>query len=173
MREGSGRAVYIRRARSGGFSLIELLISILLLSITVAAITTLWNFSRRVTERSRDWAEYYVVARQEAERSKGTLFKSLFIATGNIYSSGNNPLRVDYDQRGYLLATNLASGAAPTANAYYRVISTYSLVATGAETENTRKLGIQKIQVYRKISDSAFEQTPVYETCVYYSSPGV
>jgi type II secretory pathway pseudopilin PulG len=170
---GRGESAPARRVRRGAFSLVELLVAVLLLSISVAAITTLWNFSRKVTERSRDWAEYYVVARQEAERGKNTLFKQLFISSGNIYSSGNNPHRTDYDQKGLLLATNLAAGAAVTANAYYRVVSTYSLVATGAETDNTRKLGVQKIQVYRKSTATAFEGTPIYQTCVFYSSPGV
>jgi prepilin-type N-terminal cleavage/methylation domain-containing protein len=163
-----------RRAPAGtAFTLIELLVAVALLSIMMIAMTRLYILARNVTERSRDWSEYYAIARQETERSKGTLFDSLFIATNNVYSSANNPLRADYDEKGILLATNLASNAAPTSGAYYRAVSTYSLVSTGTETLGSRKLGIQVIQVYRKATSSTFDGTAVFQTTVFYTAPGV
>lgn len=160
-------------SRRSAFTLIEVLVAVILLTLMMLAITRLYALSRSVTERSRDWAEYYAITRQEAERSKATTFNGLFIAAGNVYSSANNPLRTDYDERGNLLATNLAANASPTNGAYYRAVSTYALVSTGTETLAARKLGVQVIQVYRKSTATAFEGSPVFQTTVFHTAPGV
>src|SRR5438552_578480 len=104
--------VRLKQRERQAFTLIEILISVLLLSLSLAAMASLWGFSRKITERSRDTAEYFAIARQEIERDKLTGFQGLFTATGNVYVSSNNPRRSDYDPKGTLLATNLAAGAA-------------------------------------------------------------
>ena len=137
--------------------------------MSIAAITRLWAVSRTQTERSRDWGETYAVARQEVERDKAIQFKFLFTAPGN--RTGTS-LISDYNQNGARLATGLVSGAARTTGAMYRAISTYSLVATGTETDNTRKLGVISISVF-KWQGTAFSTTPDFRTAVFYTSPGV
>jgi len=161
---------------SNGITLVEILVGALLLSMSVAALTQLWGVSRRTTERSRDAAEVYVVARQEAERDKAILFKYLFVASGNVTGMTR---RTDYTEKGEVLATGLAANAAPTdlagppaVKTFYRAESVYSLVATGTETLNNHKLGVQKIRVYRR-DGAGFVVTAVYETTVFYTAPGV
>jgi prepilin-type N-terminal cleavage/methylation domain-containing protein len=159
-----------RRTRtSRGFSLIEVLIAVLLLSMSMAAIVRLWSISRSVTERSRDWGEYYAVARQEVERDKSYQFKVLYIT-----ESRNGTSRIsDYDESGRLLTIGLAAATAPTTGAYYRAYSTYSLVSTGFDTEDTRKLGIQVVKIYRKNGTVFDTGTAIYQTTAFYSVAGI
>ncbi|MGC4047854.1 MAG: prepilin-type N-terminal cleavage/methylation domain-containing protein [Armatimonas sp.] len=154
-----------------GFTLIETLVAALLLSLSIAAMVTLWGLGRRLTEQSRDMAEHIAVARQEAERDKALLYNGVFInSTGNY--TAHNPQRTDYTATGQVLATNLAANAAATTGAYYRAVSTYTIVTTGSETDPKRKLGIQIIQVFPK-SGSGFSATASYQTTVFYTSAGV
>lgn len=166
--------------RCAGVTLIEVLVAALLLILSVIAIAQMWKLSRHLTENSRNWAEYYAVARQEVERDKepqsrtiaGTQFQGQFVYLFNSPGPPSNPLWTDYTQNGVVLATNLASGAAATAGAYYRAKSVYTLVTTGSETEATRKLGIQQISVYQ-INGTTVGTTPVYQTTIFYTAPGV
>jgi prepilin-type N-terminal cleavage/methylation domain-containing protein len=166
---------------SQGFTLIEILVAVLLLSISLAAIVSLWSVSRKITERSRDGGEYYAVARQEVERDKASQFKILYITENR-----SGTVRItDYSETGAPLATNgindlgipvvaaLTLTAAPTATAYYRAVSTYSLVSTGSDVVTTRRLGIQKVEVYRRSGTNFDTASPVYETTDFYSAAGV
>jgi type II secretory pathway pseudopilin PulG len=154
-----------------GFTLIETLVGALLLSLSIAAMVSIWGLGRRLTEQSRDMAEHIAVARQEAERDKAALFSGVFIvSTGNF--TANNPKRSDYSATGQLLATNLGSTATPTGGAFYRAVSTYSLVTTGSETDVKRRLGIQIIEVFPR-SGTGFATTASYRTTVFYTSAGV
>lgn len=154
-----------------GYTLIETLVAALLLSFSIAAMVAIWGLGRRLTEQSRDMAEHIAVARQEAERDKAQLFNGVFIlSTGNY--TAHNPQRTDYSETGQVLATNLAANAATTSGAYYRAVSTYTLVTTGSETDSKRKLGIQIIEVFPR-SGSGFSTTYSYRTTVFYTSAGV
>ncbi|MES2461581.1 MAG: type II secretion system protein [Armatimonadota bacterium] len=158
-----------RHRRARAFSLIEVLVAVMLLAISTASLIRLWGLSRTLTERNRDWSEYYSVARQEIERDKSQQFKALYITTGTAVASRTS----DYDEKGALLATNLATGAAATTNAYYRAVSTYTLVTTGSETDATRRLGVQTVRVYRKIGTTLDTATVVYQVTDFYSAAGV
>jgi len=154
-------------------SIVEVLVAAALLAVSMAAATVIWSVSRNISARSRDTAEYYAIARQEVERDKFLLFKPIFVTPGTRLA--NVSFRTDYTETGGFVANGMASGAAPSsATTFYRAQSTYSLVATGNETIPTRKLGIQKIQVFRRvIGANSFEGTPIYETAVFYTAPGV
>ncbi len=156
-----------RNARA--FTLIEVLVAVLLLTFTMVAITRLWSVSRSITERSRDWGEYYAVTRQEVERDKASQFKILYITENR----GGTDRVSDYSEKGILLATGLTLGAAPTADAYYRAVSSYALVATGSDTDATRKLGVQVVRVYRKSGTTFDTATVMYQATDFYSVAGV
>lgn len=156
------------RRRVRATSLIEILIAVVLLAFSVAAMVTLWGVSRRITERSRDTAEYFVVARQEIERDKASKFMALFIDAGVTATRWT-----DYDQQGTPLATGLAANSAATANAYYRAKSAYTLAATGSETGD-KQLGVQKVEIFIKNGATTFDtSTVVYQTAAFYTKPGV
>jgi len=180
-----------RSRRTTGFTLIEILVSVLILSLSVAAMATLWSLSRNITERSRDTAEYATIGRQEIERDKAIGFTTLF-------SSGASAPAIrytDYDQNGLPLATNYQYQTPPypttatmTVNggltltstattsprlAYYRSVVTYSLVPTGSETGDKR-LGVAVVQVYKDNGTTTFDtSTVVYQTVAFYTKPGV
>ncbi len=158
--------------RQRGFTLVEILISVLLLSGSLAAMMTLWSVSRRITERSRDTAEYYAVARQEAERDRAIGFYSVFNSTTNPYFVHNadgtitsTPRYTDYDQNGKVAAQT------PATTPYYRARSTYSLEATSGE-EQLKRLGVQVIEVFT-ITNGTVGTTPIYRTTMFFTVVGV
>jgi prepilin-type N-terminal cleavage/methylation domain-containing protein len=149
-----------RPGRNGGFTLIELLVAVLLLSITMSAIVTLWSVSRKITERSRDTAEYYAIARQELERDRFAGFDGVPAVT--------TVKTTDYDQNGSVVATG-------SVTAFYRAISTTRLVATspiaGVDEPKGKQLGVQEIAIYTMSNGTA--GPVVYQTTMFFTSAGV
>lgn len=150
-----------RRARGRAFSLVELLVAVALLSISMAAVTTLWGLARRVTERSRDTAEYYAVARRELERARAVQYVGLFFngaTTGGVVA----PVTTTYNQ----------DADAPTVAkpAVYEAVSTFTRRQTSAE-DPQRQLGVQVIDVY--LLPRAVGDTPVYSTSTFFAIGGV
>jgi hypothetical protein len=169
-----------------------------MLSLSVAAMATLWSLSRKVTERSRDTAEYFAIARQEAERDKAAAYydtnTSTQISTFNalFIKNGVAAQRVtDYDHDGQPLAANraypnppfsngptvvstLTATSTATTGSYYRAVSTYTLVSTGstAQAATDHRLGVQYIQIYANNGTTTVNTTASYQTTVFYSPPG-
>lgn len=178
-----------RRRSHRGFTLTEILVAVLLLSGSLTAIFKLWSVSRNITEHSRDTAEYYAIARQEAEKDRLTGFKSIFNPANSTYgtwtTSGTppnttlvftgKPRFTDYDQNGNALATVTSLTAAATLGAYYRAVSTYSLMSGSTAfgspeyVDSAKRLGVQKIQVYA-ISNVT---KSVYDTSLFFTQWGV
>jgi Tfp pilus assembly protein PilV len=173
-----------RTGRRGGFTLIEILVAVLLLSGSLVAMMALWSVSRRMTERSRDTAEYYAIARQEAERDRALGFNGIFNAPG---FANNSTRYTDYDPAGTPLATVTSFAAAPTAGAYYRARSAYSLVITGSTAANSpesldpaKRLGVQVIEVFpitghagNPPTGTAVERSAIYQTTLFFAQGGV
>jgi prepilin-type N-terminal cleavage/methylation domain-containing protein len=158
--------------RAGGFTLIEVLISVLLLSVCLMAMMQLWSISRKITERSRDTAEYYAVSRQEIERYRA-------IGFNNIFNQGLNSASPSYLYYNLSSQTSVApvhyyaaNGAilGSSAGAYYAVTSTFSVAATDAES-GTKRLGVQKVAVYLA-TDTGFTN-PLFSTTIYFTAAGV
>ncbi|MES2461707.1 MAG: type II secretion system protein [Armatimonadota bacterium] len=160
------------RRPAAGFTLIEVLIAVVLLSLSLAAMVTLWSVSRRITERSRDSAEYYAIARQEAERFRVLGYQSVFnesrTSTAAPYTyinpatSANTWPAQYYDEKGVWLGTTAVVGT------YYRVTSTFSYSGTAGGT-GIQRVGVQKIEVYTV----ANAVTPVYDTRMLFTAGGI
>lgn len=169
-----------KREAPRGFTLIEILVAVLLLTFSLSAIMSLWSVSRRVTERSRDTAEYYAIARQEAELYRAARFGGIFNSTVFSYTT---PRYTDYDQNGNPVSTPgviTALNSACTASAYYRVRSTFSLVQTGTETNGLDKLGIHVIEVFpitghtgTPLTGTTVATTAIYRTSLFFAFVGV
>jgi prepilin-type N-terminal cleavage/methylation domain-containing protein len=147
--------------RRGGFTLVEILVAVLLLSGSLVAIMQLWSVSRSITERSRDTAEYYAIARQELERDRVNGFDGVTAVL-------STPRTTDYDQNGAVVATG-------STTAFYRAISTYSLVSTsptsGVPEPVGKQLGVQVVVIYTMNNGTVGPE--VYRTTMFFTSAGV
>jgi prepilin-type N-terminal cleavage/methylation domain-containing protein len=166
-----------RRGRRGraGLTLIELLVAILILSFSTAAMVTLWSISRKITEHARDTAEYYAIARQEMEKMRTSsvinsnayydpfrprFFNSAY--SGNPQIGVSSATTTNYNQ----------DGATPTVSkpAVYQAVSTFDRQPTGSE-DAERQLGIQVIKIY--VLPRVAGDTPVYTTTMLYTVGGI
>jgi prepilin-type N-terminal cleavage/methylation domain-containing protein len=154
-----------RRRWVAGFTLIEILVATVLLAGSLAAMMTLWSVSRRITERSRDTAEYYAIARIELERFRT---RSSTSSAFDVLVSTTWPKSQDYDQNG----TPVTSGST---SAFYRATSTYSLVSTsptsGVAEPAGKQLGVLTVVVYTMSNGS--QGPEVYRTAGFFTSAGV
>lgn len=162
------------KQRRNSFTLIEILVAVVLLSTSLAAVMTLWSVSRRITERSRDTGEYYAIARQEVERERGNSFSYLFILPTAYLS---RPWVTDYGQSAESLTfgVNMAFDAPATSGAQYRARSTFYLVSTDSTLpiiESRRRLGVQVIEVFdvdKVLSSFPNDPPTLYRTTVFFT----
>jgi type II secretory pathway pseudopilin PulG len=144
-----------------GFTLTEILVATFLLNVSIAGSVTLWKASVRLTEGSRDVAEFYAIARQEAERTRVCRYNDLFFNVA--YLGGVAPaITTGYGGDG------TASGAAKPA--LYEAVSSFHRRQTGVEDEQ-RQLGIQIIEIYRLPHAPA--DKPLYSTAMFFTVGGV
>jgi len=179
-----------KRQRSfAGFTLTEILVAVVLLSLSLAAMVMLWSLSRRVTENSRSAAEYYAVARQDMERGRRLGFTGLFDADG--VPTGAYSTFTDYDERGMFQNAAASFDAEPATNTMYRVQSTYDLASVEkvrpGETPNVlQSVGVQTIRVYKinsargeaapaapQAGARGFGREPVYQTAACFAITGI
>jgi prepilin-type N-terminal cleavage/methylation domain-containing protein len=154
-----------KRCRSTGFTLVEILVSVVLLSVSLMAMMTLWSVSRKITERSRDGSEYYAVARREAEKTRryrGVFLNSAYTSTNPATSGVSPATTTPYNQ----------DAQAPTVAkpAVYQAISTFTRKQTGSE-DAERQLGVQVIDVY--LLPRTTGDVPIYSTSMFFSVGGV
>lgn len=172
-RIGPGGASRFARA---AFTLTEILVATFLLSGSLIALTTIWSLSRRVTETSRDTAEYYAIARQEIERDRALGFDAIFNSPTFSYAT---PRYTDYDE------TGKPANEPPRTPARYRAKSQYYLVRTGNGPQRQsdvddpqRRLGIQIIKIYPILRNGGEvsvneAEPPRYQTTMLFALTGV
>lgn len=143
--------------RQAGFTLVEILVATVLLSMTLAATMALWSVSRGITERSREAAEYYTIAQHEVEASRAG-FSIIPVVVS------------DYTQDGGRHAVPGGFGAPLTPiDVAYRVKSTYSLVSTEATPfDPTKWLGVQIVELY-PVTGTVVAAEPVHRTTAFFS----
>lgn len=188
-----------RRAASragAAFTLVEILVSAMLLTLSLSAVVTLWSVSRSTTERSRDMAEYYIVAHHEAERYRTAGgFSTIFDPRLDVSvqaPSMNVPHYTDYgrykerDTQGQVLrevdGVRLGTVSTKTAArtegqdqlALYRVESTFYL-QPGSAGDTLQMLGVHVIRVFLFREDGTIQATDddVYRTTLFFSARGV
>lgn len=167
------------RPAETGFTLTEILAAAVLLSLSLVAMTTLWSFSRRITEGSRNTAERYAVARREVERDRALGFNSIFnvappivfLTSDGTYQS--SPHETDYDEQA---RTQSEAANSSSWKPYYRARSTYYLRPTSGENDPLKWLGIQVVEVFPYIEDGTTRtpaSTPSYTTTAFYTVAGL
>jgi prepilin-type N-terminal cleavage/methylation domain-containing protein len=72
-----------------GLTFIEILVSLVILSVAIAGLVSLWAFGFNTTQHSQDLGVAYHVARQEIERAKNISFLLLPEATWSSGYDGN------------------------------------------------------------------------------------
>lgn len=151
----------MRNAGYRGFTLTEILVATFLLNVSIAGSVTLWKASVRMTEGSRDRAEFYAIARQEAERAHACRYNDLFF---NVACPGGvaPAATTGYSQDG--------TASTATKPALYEAVSTFHRRQTGAEDEQ-RQLGVQIIEIYRLPHAPA--DKPLYSTAMFFTVGGV
>lgn len=170
------------RRLKGGFTLIEILVATLLLSGSLVLIFKLWSVSRSITERSRDTAEYYAIARQEAERGRVSPASVSPARTGFNYYFNNGTFGsaefwqyVDYDFNGaplmttpgYATSENAARTATLTSGTQYRAVSHFKRDTSTASVAYYQ-LGIQEILVF-SVNGTTVGTTPSYQTAMFFT----
>jgi prepilin-type N-terminal cleavage/methylation domain-containing protein len=156
--------------RRAGFSLIEVLVSVLLLSLCLVAMTSLYGVSRKITERSRDTGEYYAVARQEAERLRSAGYTAIFdqgIPSGGSYTYYNPNTGATTYLPQYYDVTGAHLGTSAGTTGYYKVTSTFSVIIVTGELQS-QKVGVHQISVALVSAPG----TPVYTTTIFFSPAG-
>lgn len=162
-----------KRSNCRAFTLIEVLIAVMLLSFTLAAMVRLWSIARELTERTRYTAEYYFVGRQEAERFRiigyATIFNQPLATASSPYTYFNPSTGATvwptqyYDENGNLLTSSTG--------AFYSVVSKFSLIPLPvvAAPPPLQQLGVQQIDVYAVAAPTV----GLFETFQLFSAGGI
>lgn len=114
----------MRGRSSRAFTLTEILVALVLMSVSMTAIMQLWSTFRSTTARSRDTSGYYVVARQEMEgaRKQGLALSDMgstkTLLSGMI-SRGSSVVSTSHDSTGYGEINEVRTGDSTS------VVSTY------------------------------------------------
>ncbi len=75
-----------------GYSLIELLVSLVILAIALGGLLALWTFCFGVTVRSQDYGIGYNIARQEMERARHSTYAFVGTTAPHSYDPQGNPI---------------------------------------------------------------------------------
>ena len=138
MRPATPRRVsrsWTQTQRRSGFTIIEALVAVLITSMSVAALVSLWNFAFRITTRADNQGVAYSIGRHSLEQIKQSGFDFAPEGASTVYCDAQgNEHQARQAGDAFQITTNVASqGPYPSYDATRTVTLTVVLLTTGEQ----------------------------------------